>query len=135
MVGAARFELATSCTPSKRASRATLRPDRNRNPARADTTGATPRINHEDWADDFLVLLVLVLEFFQQKSETEDEDEEEDELPSHPLLRNRVRRVAVKRFRALHQRLGQRRVRMHREGDVLGRGAHLYSEHGLGNQL
>jgi hypothetical protein len=29
MVGAARFELATSCTPSKRASQATLRPDRN----------------------------------------------------------------------------------------------------------
>ena len=28
MVGAARFELATSCTPSKRASQATLRPDR-----------------------------------------------------------------------------------------------------------
>src|SRR6476646_3424913 len=27
MVGAARFELATSCTPSKRASRATLRPE------------------------------------------------------------------------------------------------------------
>src|SRR5688572_15480781 len=30
MVGAARFELATSCTPSKRASQATLRPDRFR---------------------------------------------------------------------------------------------------------
>jgi hypothetical protein len=29
MVGAARFELATSCTPSKRASQATLRPDPN----------------------------------------------------------------------------------------------------------
>jgi hypothetical protein len=27
MVGAARFELATSCTPSKRASQATLRPE------------------------------------------------------------------------------------------------------------
>src|SRR3954464_14057521 len=30
MVGAARFELATSCTPSKRASQATLRPDPSR---------------------------------------------------------------------------------------------------------
>ena len=29
MVGAERFELSTSCTPSKRASQATLRPDRN----------------------------------------------------------------------------------------------------------
>src|ERR1041384_3671436 len=48
MVGAARFELATSCTPSKRASRATLRPDRNRNQAREDTTGETTRINDED---------------------------------------------------------------------------------------
>ena len=36
MVGAARFELATSCTPSKRASRATLRPDRF---ARSEASG------------------------------------------------------------------------------------------------
>src|SRR5688572_26429200 len=30
MVGPARFELATSCTPSKRASQAALRPDKSR---------------------------------------------------------------------------------------------------------
>src|ERR1051325_2738422 len=78
MVGAARFELATSCTPSKRASRATLRPDRNRNQAREDTIGSKLRINHEDSSPS-----------------------------SHPLLRNRVRRVAVKRLGAFHQRLAQ----------------------------
>ena len=48
LVGAARFELATSCTPSKRASRATLRPDRNRNQARADSSGTFAGINDED---------------------------------------------------------------------------------------
>ena len=40
MVGAERFELSTSCTPSKRASQATLRPDRV---ARPKTSGAEYR--------------------------------------------------------------------------------------------
>src|ERR1043166_5297644 len=47
MVGAAGFEPATSCTPSKRASRATLRPDRNQNSARAEITDSERAFNHE----------------------------------------------------------------------------------------
>src|SRR5687767_5249288 len=48
MVGAERFELSTSCTPSKRASQATLRPDRNlpaQNERGANITDAAPEFN------------------------------------------------------------------------------------------
>jgi hypothetical protein len=51
------------------------------------------------------------------------------------LLRNRVRRVAVKGLGAFHQRLGQRRMRMHRQRDVLGGRAHFHGQRRLGNQF
>src|SRR5256885_790230 len=46
MVGAERFELSTSCTPSKRASQATLRPDRVAHPktSGAEYRGALPAL-------------------------------------------------------------------------------------------
>ena len=51
MVGAERFELSTSCTPSKRASQATLRPDQ-RLPVRPGSgayhTEIARRFNRED---------------------------------------------------------------------------------------
>ena len=45
MVGAERFELSTSCTPSKRASQATLRPE----PSNVHSTGTDAGFNHEDF--------------------------------------------------------------------------------------
>ena len=45
MVGAGRFELPTSCTPSKRASRTTLRPE----PLNAHSIQPADGFNHEDF--------------------------------------------------------------------------------------
>lgn len=47
------------------------------------------------------------------------------------LLCNRVRRVTVKCFGTFHQRLGQRRMRMHGERNVFGGEHHLDSERGF----
>ena len=75
MVGAARFELATSCTPSKRASQATLRPEPLPLNGERSYYSARRRIQSKD------LQRKLMLCFFANE---------------------RVRRVTIKYFRGFH---------------------------------
>src|ERR1700694_660764 len=56
-------------------------------------------------------------------------------LLSRPRLRQHVRDGALGHFGAEENRLRQRRMRVDREADILGIGAHLEREHGLGDEL
>ena len=51
------------------------------------------------------------------------------------LLGERMRGVAEKDFGTFHHRLGERRMRMHGQGDVLGGRAHLHRQRGFGDQF
>src|SRR5690349_12490978 len=54
---------------------------------------------------------------------------------SVPLLRDHVRGVTVKRFGTLHQRFGQRRMRVHRKRNVFRRRSHLQRQRRFSDQL
>jgi len=68
-------------------------------------------------------------------SSNKNEDEDEGILIPCVSSARRYGWMTVKNFSAFHQRFRQRRMRMNRQGDVLGGRAHLQCKSRLGNQL
>ncbi len=137
-------------------------PTENRTQAREDTTGEMPRINHEDLRDacggvrgskhsntrrieeqDFITASLQGRHDPSKSTADRQADFSSLQQPREPntversmafaLPRHGMRRVAVERLGTFHQRLGQRRVRMHGERDVFRRCAHFERERGFGD--